>query len=174
MNFRGYKEYFKDKIDLIDEAEIISFIDLLQKRSLQNIYTIGNGGSYSAASHFAQDLTKACGYTGLCLMDNTSMLTAYSNDDGYDKALANIVFKYAMKEDVLIAISGSGNSLNVINAVKMAQRECMFVVGLTGFDGGKLKDLADLTIHIPLNDMETVESIHSMILHYVIIQLKTK
>jgi D-sedoheptulose 7-phosphate isomerase len=172
MNFKGYKEYFKDKISLIDEAEVISFIDLLQKRELYNIYTIGNGGSYSTASHFAQDLTKACGYTALCLMDNTSMLTAYSNDDGYDKALANIILKYGMKEDVLIAISGSGNSPNIINAAKIAHRECMFVVGITGFDGGKLKDLADLSIHIPLDDMATVESIHSMILHYVTIKLK--
>jgi D-sedoheptulose 7-phosphate isomerase len=172
MNFKEYKEYFKAYIDLISEVEIISFIDVLSKHKLDYIYTVGNGGSFSAASHFAQDLVKSCGFRASCLMDNTSMLTAYSNDNGYDKAAASVLDMFGLKNDVLVAISGSGNSANIINAVKLAKREGLFVVGLTGFDGGKLREMSDISIHVNLSDMETVESIHSFILHYISIKLK--
>jgi D-sedoheptulose 7-phosphate isomerase len=142
-----------------------------------NIYLIGNGGSSAIASHFANDLNKTTlGHKGekkvrrfraICLSDNTPVLTAWANDAGYEKIFSEQLKNFAKPHDVLVAISSSGNSPNIIEAVKTAKEMQMPVVGFIGFDGGKVASLADAKIYIPSVKYGIVESAHDAICHLI-------
>ncbi len=139
------------------------------------VYLIGNGGSAAIASHFANDLNKTVfgqkgekklrRFQAIALSDNIPLLTAWANDLGYDYVFAEQLKNFAQSNDLLFAISSSGNSSNIIKAVDVAKSLGMTVVGMMGFDGGKLKDKADVKIFVPARRYEIVESIHVVITH---------
>ncbi len=181
MSFSEYKNYTQQAIDSVDESSVEGFIDLLHdawKRDA-SIFVIGNGGSAANASHFAQDMAKGTRPTpdfprpmrALSLTDNFAFFSALGNDEGYENVFVEQLRTYCRPGDVIVAISGSGNSPNVLKAIEYAKANGMTTIGVTGFSGGKLRDMVDFQVHVPLNDMCTSESVHSVIFHYVILQL---
>ena len=146
------------------------------------VFVIGNGGSAANASHFAQDLAKGTRLSldqekrikALSLTDNLPFVSALGNDDGYETIFEQQLRTFATPADLLIAISGSGNSPNIIKAVEWANENELVTVGITGFNGGKLRQINKHSVHVPLDDMCTAESIHSIIFHYIVLELKEK
>ena len=182
MNFNNYIEYLEKAIASVKHTQIESFIELLYGayKNKKMVFVIGNGGSAANASHLAQDLAKGTRSSleqdtrikALSLTDNLPFVTALGNDDGYDTIFEQQLRTFASPGDILVCISGSGNSPNIIKAVEWANKNGLETVGITGFNGGKLKTLNRHSVHVPLNDMCTAESVHSIIFHYVIIKLQ--
>jgi D-sedoheptulose 7-phosphate isomerase len=143
----------------------------------RRIFMFGNGGSSATASHIVTDLVKSVLVPGrprfrvLCLSDNTPMLTAYSNDVSYDVVFAQPLAALAEPGDVAFAISGSGNSPNVLRAMDVAQEKDLTRIGLTGFSGGALKDKCDVCVVVPSDSMQVVEDAHLVILHAIYLAL---
>ena len=168
-------------IEALDKKQISFFIDLLYKayKEEKMVFVIGNGGSAANASHFAQDLAKGTRKNleqvkrikALSLTDNLPFITALGNDDGYETIFEQQLRTFANSGDILICISGSGNSPNIIRATNWANENKLITIGITGFDGGKLKKLSKYSVHVPMNDMYISESIHSIIFHYVLSEL---
>lgn len=141
------------------------------------VYVIGNGGSSAIASHWANDLNKTVlGHKGnkkikrfqaICLSDNTPVLTAWANDVGYEHVFAEQLKNFIEPKDTLIVVSSSGNSSNIIRAIKLARKSKVKVVALVGFDGGKAKALADAVIHVPSHQYGLVEPIHDAMTHLI-------
>jgi D-sedoheptulose 7-phosphate isomerase len=139
------------------------------------VFIAGNGGSASTASHWVNDLGKATKRSGrlpiraMCLADNTSWFSALGNDEGYDRVFSGQLENFAEPDDLLIVISASGNSSNLISAVELAQKRDMATVGLLGFDGGKLKELVKEMIWVKSEKgaYELVEDAHSAITHAI-------
>lgn len=183
-SFRTYSEYLQSAVHSVDDGQISSFISVIFNAYLKSktIFVIGNGGSASNASHFAQDLAKGTRISAdhpkrvkaLSLTDNVAFICALGNDDGFDQIFEQQLRTYSYPGDVLIAISGSGNSPNIIRAVNWANNNQLTTVGITGFNGGRLKDINQYSVHVPLSDMCTSESIHTIIFHYVVIVLTEK
>ena len=159
---------------------IADVIDLLQhaRRKGSQVFVLGNGGSAATASHFACDLAKNTRQEGLPhfrvigLTDNMAMFSALANDEGYEKVFSEQLAGLVKPGDVVIAISASGNSKNVINAAEAAQRYEATVVGFTGFDGGRLGQLANINIHVNSNIIEHVEDIHLILEHLIVKTIK--
>jgi D-sedoheptulose 7-phosphate isomerase len=181
MTFPEYLKYFVQTLQNLDTAEVDRFMDLLVDcyENDRSVYIIGNGGSAANASHLATDLAKGSlrsmqqtkRLRAMSLTDNVGILTAYGNDEGYASIFEQQLRSYAKPGDVVIAISGSGNSPNVIAAIEWANANGLTTVGVTGFGGGKLRQMAQYPVHVPLNDMCTSESVHSFIFHYIAIEL---
>lgn len=179
MDFKNYNKYVFDSTDQINTQDIDKLIEILLEYYLKQkfIFIIGNGGSAAFASHLSEDLAKGTKNTNkkrfkaLSLTDNIPFITAQGNDEGYESIFEQQLVTFANEDDILIAVSGSGNSPNILKAVEWAKKNKIFVLGFTGFDGGKLKPLCDHCVHVNLNDMGTVETIHSIILHYIIIKI---
>ncbi len=137
------------------------------------IWVFGNGGSAATASHFCVDLSKGASLRNsktiraISLMDLTPIQTAWSNDLAYVEAMSMSLKHQARVGDLVIVITGSGNSGNIINLAKMAHQLDLRIVGMTGFDGGLVRDLLDIEIHVPSNDMQIVEDCHHTICHFV-------
>lgn len=129
------------------------------------VYVIGNGGSAATASHFANDLTKMAGGRALALADLTPTFLAYGNDDEWEYAFADMIVAFHKHGDVLVAISCSGKSPNIISAVKKAKQRGMTVIGLTGMNGDELYDLADICVRVLTPDIRVQEDCHSVICH---------
>jgi D-sedoheptulose 7-phosphate isomerase len=150
-------------------------IDVLQHARAfgQRVFIMGNGGSASAASHFVCDLVKTAEVEGFApvrafaLNDNIALLTAWGNDAAYDRVFAEQVRALADPGDVLIAISASGNSPNIIAGITAASAKGVRTVGLLGFDGGAALDLVDIAIHIPSHDYGVVEAAHAAVTHAI-------
>jgi D-sedoheptulose 7-phosphate isomerase len=184
MDIAKYLQAVQATINNLDPEVIASFATHLENayNSNQSIYVIGNGGSAANASHFAQDLAKGIFFEkpvaktmkAISLTDNIAHITAIANDTGYQNIFSAQLNTYAQDSDVLICISGSGNSENIIEAVKVAKQKNMFVIGVTGFDGGQLKSMANFSVHVPLHEMCTVESIHSIIFHLIVLELRER
>jgi len=144
------------------------------------IYTCGNGGSAANASHLAQDLSKGTRTRNgprmrtVCLCDNVSALTAWANDNGYETVFAQQLMTLGRQGDVLLAISGSGNSRNVLEAVAMGHAMEMQTWGICGFDGGKLRDIAHFAIHVPCDNMGLVEAAHGALFHWLVDLLRQR
>ena len=142
----------------------------------QRVFIFGNGGSAAASSHFAEDLAKGTvkdlsvprRLRVLSLTDSVPFISALGNDCGYDSIFREQLITNASAGDVAIGISGSGNSPNVLNGIKWAKENGLFTCGLTGFNGGKLKSLTDLSIHCPVLDMEIAENAHLVAIHLVV------
>lgn len=181
MNYTKYLNYAVDALRSVKPQEVRESVDLLWRayQTGNTVFVIGNGGSAASASHLAQDLAKGTRrmlsqkkrVRALALTDSVPFLTAYGNDDGYEFVFEQQLRNHARPGDVLIAISGSGNSPNILRAVKWAKQNGVATMGITGFDGGKLRRLAQHKLHVPLNDMCTAESIHSVLLHYIVLAL---
>lgn len=137
------------------------------------IFICGNGGSAATASHFVCDFNKGVSesqdkkYNFICLNDNIPTMMAVANDISYEEIFAFPLRGHLKKGDVLIAISGSGNSENVVRAVKYAKETGNQVIGITGYSGGKVKDLADISLHVPIDNMQITEDIHMMFDHLI-------
>lgn len=140
--------------------------------------TCGNGGSAATASHFAADMTKATRHDqrksvrAICLNDSAAVLSAWANDTTYTQALSEHLKSMGRPGDVLIAISGSGNSPNVIQAAAYAQIHNILVMALTGRDGGELVHHADIVVKVPSADLPTIEDCHMVICHMLTNELK--
>ena len=144
------------------------------------VFICGNGGSGSNSSHFCEDLGKSTlrreDFTNdsvkrlkvLSLTDNTPYILAWGNDEGFDRVFVEQLKNFASPDDVLIAISGSGNSPNILNAVEWGNRHNLRTWGITGYNGGKLKSLGKNNLHVPLDDMGLVESIHLVLFHWIL------
>lgn len=154
---RDYMKLFDTLLRSIEPADIERAADILRgaRDSGAMIYVAGNGGSASTATHLANDLGKATKTSGMppmkvvSLSDNVSWLTALGNDEGYDRVFAGQMENFAKPGDVLIVISTSGNSGNLVKAAEMAKERGMTSIGILGFAGGKLKDMVDCPVWLP-------------------------
>lgn len=170
------RKYLDDEITILrtlDVASINAAMNLIIQtyEADKTIYVFGNGGSSSTASHFENDFNKGLSeniekkFRFRCLNDNMATIMAVSNDMGFEE-----VFRYQLRGrirpgELVIAISGSGNSINVINAVEYAQSQGNTIIGITGYNGGKLKQLADVSLHVPVNSMQIAEDVHMIFDH---------
>jgi D-sedoheptulose 7-phosphate isomerase len=147
------------------------------RRTGRRIFIFGNGGSAATASHFVVDLIKGAAAPGkppfkiVCLNDSIPTLTAVANDYSYESVFATPLAALAEPGDIAIAISGSGNSANVLRAMETARQLKLTSIGLTGFSGGKLKDVVDLAIIVPSESMQLIEDAHLVILHAIFVEL---
>ena len=167
----------------IDHDEFKKAAELIWMTSISNyrnnIYTIGNGASASIAQHWACDYTKGCKKGGLrprviSLAANIPLMTAISNDISYDDVYSFQLDALGQEGDVLVAISSSGNSPNVVKAIKTAKSLKMKTIALTGFDGGKARELADISLHVDINEYEAAEDVHQAIMHMIAKYMRTK
>ena len=144
------------------------------------VFVLGNGGSAATASHLACDLAKGTRDGGLptfkvlSLTDNIPLLTAWSNDESYECALSEQLSAFIQPNDLVLAISTSGNSPNVVGAVDLAQRTGARTVALTGRTGGRLAAVADVLVRVPSDSIEQVEDAHSAIAHTVCVALRSR
>ena len=156
----------------IDEKKIRLICDLIQKKSIKNnVFCMGNGGSSSISNHFVCDLVKGNNYSKKfnmrSLSENIEIITAISNDINFDEIFSFQLKKYAKKNDLIIAISSSGNSKNILKALKLANKMNLYTVSLTGFDGGLAKKISRLNINIDSKNYGVVEDTHSFIMHSI-------
>jgi len=170
------------ELSRIDPAEVKALADAIFEcyENRRMVFLCGNGGSGSNASHFCEDLGKGTlrredfdndakpRLRVLSLTDNTPYILAWANDEGFERVFVEQLKNLAGPGDLLIGISGSGNSANVLRAVEWANHHGMKTFGCTGFSGGKLKQLAQHGLHVPLDDMGIVESIHLTAFHWVV------
>jgi len=144
------------------------------------VFMIGNGGSAATASHFACDLAKGTQVIGLpafrviSLSDNVPLMSAWANDTNYERIFAEQLATLIRPDDIVIAISASGNSPNILAAARMAQQSGAITLALTGQDGGKLSRLADFTIYVPSQSIEQVEDAHLVIAHSLCVVLRER
>jgi D-sedoheptulose 7-phosphate isomerase len=160
---------------VIDHKAVDTLADKLLevRRDNHQVFVFGNGGSACTSGHWIIELAVTSagennkGVRAFALPDNIGTLTALANDYSYEDVFYSPLKTYAQRGDVVIAISGSGNSPNVIKACQWAKSNGIMVVGLTGFDGGKLKEMSDLNIHVPCNNYGILEDLHMSIGHLV-------
>lgn len=155
------------------QARAVSDLIALAHHAGHRVYICGNGGSASTATHLACDLAWGrrgpgrFGVRAISLNDQMALLSALENDMPHAESLAWLVGCYGQRGDILIAISASGNSTNILSAAGVAHSNGMQVVGLVGFDGGRLRDLADISICVPADDFSVVEDVHALLCHTI-------
>ena len=170
---KTYLEHEIDTLKALDVNEINAALNLLLEtfENGNTVFVFGNGGSSATASHFQNDFNKGVSehtkkkFNFQCLNDNVATVMAVANDIGFDEVFRFQLIGHMRPGDVALAISGSGNSRNVINAVEYAKEQGAKVIGLTGFGGGKLKELSDVSMHVPVNSMQITEDIHMVFDH---------
>ncbi len=177
MDYKGQiRDYIANEISVLEKLDVDAIdaaLNLLSETLERGgtIYIFGNGGSSATASHFQNDFNKGISehiekkFRFLCLNDNMATVMAVANDIGFEE-----VFRFQLEgrlrpEDIVVAISGSGNSANVINAVEYARDQGIKVIGLTGYNGGRLKELSDISLHAPVDSMQITEDIHMIFDH---------
>ena len=168
-----YLEMEKKTIESLNREELLSvvnaFLDVYEEEG--TIYVFGNGGSASTASHMANDYNKGLNefldkkFRFVCLNDNVATLMSIANDISYEEVFRMQLRGKLEEKDLVVGISGSGNSMNVINAISYAKEMGVKTVGLCGYEGGKLKALSDVVLHVKLNNMQIVEDIHLIFNH---------
>jgi D-sedoheptulose 7-phosphate isomerase len=177
-----YLQRLQAEVARLEQREIRLWADWLYEayERDQGVYIFGNGGSGTTATHMSEDLGKSTlrpedlrdetrkRLRVMSLTDNLGWILAVGNDCGYDQIFVQQLMNYGRRGDLAIAISGSGNSPNVLAAVEWANRQGLRTFGLTGYSGGKLRQLAQAGLHVPLSDMGMVESIHLCVFHWVL------
>lgn len=169
-------DYFdreKKVIDSISKENLNTVMNVLVKGrdSGKQVFIMGNGGSAATASHFVCDFNKGISFGKdkkfkfICLNDNIPSLMAYGNDLSYNDIFVYPLQNYYKEGDIVIGISGSGNSENVVRAIKWAKEHNAVNIGLTGYSGGKVMQLCQYNIHIPIDDMQITEDLHMMLDH---------
>jgi len=164
-----------DAINHLDRESISKFIDVVLETYNRNgtIFIFGNGGSGATASHFAGDFIKGVSFgldkrfKVICLNDNIPGLAAIANDISYDDIFIEQLKNFVKEGDLVIGVSGSGNSVNIIKAIEYAKKINAKTVALCGFDGGKIKEISDLAVCANINDMEISEDIHMIATHCI-------
>lgn len=172
-NIEHYLATLKNTLDALDRGAIQNFLAVLVRAREEDrtIFVMGNGGSAATASHFVCDFNKGLrrdsgkNFRFICLNDNIPSLMAIANDMGYEAVFVEQLKSYLAPGDVVIGISGSGNSPNVVNALEYANAHGAETVALVGYDGGRMKDIARHVVHVPLHDMQIVEDIHMVLDH---------
>jgi len=180
-SIRKYVSNLQKTLDLLPMQAIDDVIQVLHAARLQQqqIFIFGNGGSASTASHIVCDLAKNTRVEGiphfriLDMIDNSAVFSAYANDEGYENVFAHHLKNFAKPGDVVIGISTSGNSPNVLRAIEYANLLNAITIGFTGFDGGHLLNLATMNIHIKSDFIEQVEDIHLILGHMITVNLRS-
>lgn len=171
----SYIQLLKNTLDELDRDQInkaiIAFLKVYEAGG--TIYTFGNGGSGASASHAAGDFLKGASY-GLdkrfriiCLNDNLPSMMAIANDIGWEDIFIEPLKNFIQPNDLVIGISGSGNSTNVVKAMQYAKDQGVTTIAFCGFKGGKIKELADIVIHSKAMDMEIAEDIHMIVFNII-------
>jgi D-sedoheptulose 7-phosphate isomerase len=177
-----YLRRFDRELKRIDLASMKRWAELVHAAWEHDrfVFVFGNGGSATTATHISEDLGKSTLHEEhlleghrkrlkiLSLTDNLGWISALGNDLGYEHIFSQQLMNYARPGDLAIAISGSGNSANVVSAVEWANENGLTTFALTGFDGGKLRRISRFGLHVPLHDMGMVESIHLVVFHWVL------
>jgi len=173
---KSYIDYLSSVLNNISLKDIEKFVEvLLEARERESsIFFIGNGGSAATASHFANDIaigtrTFEKPFRAISLCDNQAVITAISNDDGYEKIFSQQLQVLLKKHDVVVAISASGNSPNLLDAIDIAKKLNTISVGISAFDGGKMKDMVDVSLHVPTEKGEygPAEDAHMVLDHLI-------
>lgn len=170
------RKYIDEEIRVLNSLnldEINTVMNVLERARLERrrIFICGNGGSAATATHFAGDFNKGLSekleikYDFECLSDNLPMIMAVANDTSYDEIFRQPLMNKMHDGDVFIGISGSGNSRNVVNAMEYAKNNGGTTIALVGYTGGKLKEIADYSVHVNINDMQISEDIHMVLDH---------
>jgi len=177
-----YKNQIKDYISLeietikkLDVDAIDAAMQLIMEAysNKKRIYIFGNGGSSATASHYQNDFNKGISeyvdtkFNFTCLNDNVATLMAIANDIGFEEVFRFQLINKLEEGDLIIAISGSGNSKNVINAVEYAKEQGNKIIGMTGYNGGKLKQLSDVSLHADVMSMQVTEDVHMIFDHLI-------
>ena len=182
LDLPAYLDRLQTETARLDQAALRKMSDLIYQawENDRFVYIFGNGGSGTTASHMAEDLGKSSLRSEdlkdeskkrlkvLSLTDNLGWIMAVGNDVSYDQIFVQQLMNYGRPGDVVLAISGSGNSPNILTAVDWANRHGLITYGLTGYGGGKLKAMQQHGIHVDLNDMGMVESLHLCVFHWVL------
>lgn len=176
----SYISELQQTMSQLPEERIQQVIQLLveARMSRRQVFIMGNGGSASTASHFVCDLAKNTRrpelphYRVIGLTDNMAIFSALANDEGYENVFSQQLVNLVQPGDIVIGISTSGNSANVNNAIEVANMMDATTIGFTGFDGGRLRTLVDLEVHVPSHCIEHVEDIHLMLEHLIVKALK--
>jgi D-sedoheptulose 7-phosphate isomerase len=169
----NYLTSLQQTISNLNIDEIVAVANVLKEArdNGKQVFIFGNGGSASTASHFACDINKGVSsvkykrFKVICLNDNIPTMLAYSNDMGYDIVFSEKLKNFIQEGDVVIGISGSGNSKNIILAIETAAQHKAITIGITGFGGGKLKELANYSFNANINDMQLSEDVHMIWVH---------
>jgi D-sedoheptulose 7-phosphate isomerase len=187
MNEENIDEYLEQQIKSIKSlkehhTELQEIFNILKNaRDKRNqVFVMGNGGSASTASHFVADLLKTSitnennRFKAISLSDNIPVLLAWSNDESYENVFSNQLENFLEKDDVVIGISGSGNSKNVLNAIELANQKQALTIGLNGKNGGKLSQIVKTNLTVKSNDMLTIETIHLLICHLITTMIRSE
>jgi D-sedoheptulose 7-phosphate isomerase len=181
-NVETYLERLRTALEALPSDQLGELGEMLYRayRNEKQVFTLGNGGSASTASHMAADLAKNTigpnmrRFRVTSLNDNTAILTALANDLGYENVFREQLENLIRPGDLLIAISASGNSANVLNALRYAQRQCAQTACLLGFDGGDAARIGDLAIVVPSDHYGVVEDVHLIINHILVDYFKSR
>ena len=177
MNYQEQiREYIAHEIDTLKAIDVEAINEALNmlRETQENgntVFVFGNGGSSATASHYQNDFNKGVSehtekkFNFLCLNDNVATVMAVANDIGFEEVFRFQLIGHIKPGDICLAISGSGNSKNVINAVEYAKSQGNKIIGLTGYNGGELKELSDISLHVPINSMQITEDIHMVLDH---------
>jgi D-sedoheptulose 7-phosphate isomerase len=178
LGARDYLDRVCREIQRLEMSQIERLSELIEEayHAGRFVFICGNGGSGANASHLCEDLAKCTlrdfesqrRLKVLSLTDNTAGIMAWANDEGFDRIFVEQLKNLASPGDLLLAISGSGNSPNILKAVEWANKNGLTTVGVTGFGGGKLKPLAHYNVHAGIDDMGIVESLHQVVFHWII------
>lgn len=171
-------DYLAGLKSLLDDFDKKTFETIVNRildayNSERHIFVMGNGGSASTASHFACDINKGCcldlqkKFKMICLNDSIPTLLALANDLSYDDVFVEQMKNFFVPGDLVIGISGSGNSPNVLKAIEYAKKHDGITIGLTGFSGGKLAQVADIAWIACVNDMQKIEDMHMIVVHMI-------
>lgn len=179
---RNYISELRTIIEKLSIPDIEKVIDTLHdaRMNKSTIFVMGNGGSASTATHLACDLGKNTRQKGLpnfrliSLVDNMAIFSALANDEGYENVFKQQLESFIQKDDVVIGISTSGKSPNVLKAIEYANGADAITIGFTGFDGGLLASLVKINVHVPCDCIEQVEDIHLILEHMITTALREK
>jgi len=171
MKWEDYKQSIKKALDIFKFDDRMLKLLKDSAKNNQKIFVAGNGGSAALAIHYVCDLSKGANkdwdnstsrYKAICLSDNVGYITAIANDNGYDEIFKQQLVNLASKNDILMLISSSGNSPNIIKAAEYAKKSGIVVIGITGFDGGELKKICDYSAHVSFESYEVCEDVHGV------------
>lgn len=178
----NYLNLVSDVLGKIDRKDMVQFVDLIIETYEKDgtIFTFGNGGSGATASHLCEDIVKGVsegldkGFKIICLNDHVLTLMAIANDDSYENIFVDQLKNFVKEGDLVVGISGSGNSPNIVKTIEYANKIGAKTVALCGFNGGKIKNISTLALHIPINNMEVSEDAHLVIAHCVKYMLENR